>query len=79
MIAFSDLARSITEHYPMLSPKLQQAAQHVLRRPDDVALMSMRGLAAEAGVHPSTMIRLAHAFGFPGHGDFREPFQQCLR
>jgi DNA-binding MurR/RpiR family transcriptional regulator len=79
MIAFSDLARRITEHYPVLSPKLQQAAQHVLRRPDDVALMSMRRLAAEAGVHPSTMIRLAHAFGLPGYGDFREPFQQRLR
>ena len=76
---FAALSKNIAEKFPRLSPQLQLAARHVLDRPDDVALMSMRRLATSAGVHPSTMVRLARAFEFPGYNDFREPFQQRLR
>ena len=47
--------------------------------PDDVALLSMRRQATSAGVHPSTMVRLAHALGLDSYNDFREPFQKRLR
>ncbi len=76
---FAALSKNIAEKFPRLSPQLQRAARHVLDRPDDVALMSMRRLATSAGVHPSTMVRLARAFEFPSYNDFREPFQQRLR
>lgn len=73
------LASRIADAFPSLSPQLQQAARHVLDRPDDVALMSMRGLAAKAGVHPSTMMRLAQAFRYAGFNAFRQPFQRRLK
>ncbi|MDP6573348.1 MAG: MurR/RpiR family transcriptional regulator [Rhodospirillales bacterium] len=76
---FATLSKRIAETFPRLSPQLQRAARHVLDRPDDVALMSMRGLAARAGVHPSTMVRLARAFDFTSYNQLREPFQQHLR
>ncbi len=76
---YAALSRRIADRFPRLSPRLQQAARHVLDRPDDVALMSMRRLAAEAEVHPSTMVRLARAFDCDSYTDFREPFQQRLR
>ncbi len=76
---FATLSKRIAETFPRLSPQLQRAARHVLDRPDDVALMSMRGLAASAGVHPSTMVRLARAFDFTSYKQLREPFQQHLR
>lgn len=76
---YTALSKRIAAGFPDLSPQLRQAARYVLHRPDDVALMSMRGLAAEARVHPSTMLRLARAFGYPGYREFREPFQQRLR
>ena len=76
---FAALSKNIAEKFPRLSPQLQRAARHVLDRPDDVALMSMRRLATSAGVHPSTMVRLARAFEFLSYNDFREPFQQRLR
>lgn len=62
-----------------LSPQLRQAARYVLDRPDDVALQSMRSLAANAGVNPATMVRLAKALDYPGFEAFREPFRERLR
>lgn len=76
---FAALSKRIADGFSHLSPQLQRAARHVLDRPDDVALMSMRRLAQSAGVHPSTMVRLARAFDFASYNDFREPFQQRLR
>jgi DNA-binding MurR/RpiR family transcriptional regulator len=78
-IDFSALGKLMTDAFPSLSPQLQIAARHVLDRPDDVALMSMRGLAGSAGVHPSTMVRLARIFGFNSYTRFREMFQLRLR
>ncbi|MDH5749435.1 MAG: MurR/RpiR family transcriptional regulator [Rhodospirillales bacterium] len=69
----------MTDTFPSLSPQLQIAARHALDRPDDVALMSMRSLAASAGVHPSTMVRLARIYGYDSYTDFREMFQLRLR
>ncbi|MBL6933694.1 MAG: MurR/RpiR family transcriptional regulator [Rhodospirillales bacterium] len=76
---FADFSKKIADSFPGLSPQLQVAARHVLDRPDDVALMSMRKLAASAGVHPSTMVRLAKSYGFDSYQDFRSPFQHRLR
>ncbi len=76
---FADFSKQIADSFPSLSPQLQVAARHVLDRPDDVALMSMRSLAASAGVHPSTMVRLAKSYGFNSYQDFRAPFQLRLR
>jgi len=61
---YAEFAQNLAERYPSLSPQLRLAARHVLDRPDDVALMSMRGIAADAGVHPTTLTRLARALDF---------------
>jgi DNA-binding MurR/RpiR family transcriptional regulator len=74
-----DLIAHITQRYPALSPQLRQAARIVLERPEDVALRSMRALAGEAGVPPSTMVRLARALDQPSYEAFRRVFQDALR
>lgn len=76
---YAALSKAIADDFPGLSPQLQLAARHVLDRPDDVALLSMRGLAANAGVHPTTMVRLARRFDFDGFNEFRVLFQKRLR
>jgi len=78
-VEYAELAGHIAERFPQLSPQLQQAARFVLDRPDDVALNSMRKVASAAGVHPTTMSRLARAFRFAGYNEFRQPFQKRLR
>ena len=74
-----DLIDSLSDNYPTLSPQLRLAAKHVMDRPEDVALKSMRAVAADAGVAPSTMVRLAQATGFKTYESFREPFQDSVR
>ncbi|MEZ5924044.1 MAG: MurR/RpiR family transcriptional regulator [Hyphomicrobiaceae bacterium] len=73
------LLAHITQRYPALSPQLRQAAKIVLERPEDVALRSMRALAGEAGVPPSTMVRLAKALDQPSYESFRRVFQEAMR
>lgn len=65
--------------YPELSPQLRVAAKYVLDAPAEVAINSMRGIAASARVGPSTMLRLARRLGFPTYEDFRRPFQEATR
>lgn len=76
---FEDTITRIEGAFPGLSPQLKQAARYVIDHPDDVALYSMRQLAAQADVHPSTMVRFARELGFEGHAQFQEPFQERLR
>lgn len=73
------LMAELTQRYPELPPQLRQAAKIVLERPEDVALRSMRALAGDAGVPPSTMVRLAKALGEPSYEAFRRVFQEALR
>ncbi|MCW8916639.1 MAG: MurR/RpiR family transcriptional regulator [Magnetovibrio sp.] len=76
---FDDTIARIEGAFSNLSPQLKQAARYVIDHPDDVALYSMRQLAGQADVHPSTMVRLAREIGFDGHAQFQEPFQERLR
>lgn len=69
----------LTKAFPGLSPQVRQAARHVLESPQDVALKSMRRLAADADVPPSTMVRLAKAAGFASYDEFRKVFQDAVR
>ena len=75
----SALTAGIEDAFPRLSPQLKLAARYVLDAPQDVALHSMRAVAARAGVHPSTMVRLAKELDFSGYSAFREPFRESLR
>lgn len=76
---YTALAKTIADNYATLSPQLRVAARKVLEQPDDVALMSMRGFAAKAGVQPSTMTRLARNFEFKSYKEFQAAFQRRLR
>ena len=74
-----ELLRRLTQTYPSLSPQLRLAAKRVLDQPEDVAMKSMRGLASDAEVPPSTMVRLAKSAGFVSYDEFRRIFQDALR
>ena len=76
---YQALSNAIADGLPSLSPQLQVAARHVLDRPDYVALISVRGLAPNAGDHPTIMARLARRFGFDSFNEFLTLFQKRLR
>ena len=73
------LAGQIVEAYDGMSAQLQAAARYVLDHPRDVALLSMREQARQAGVQPATMTRLAKNLGLDGYDAIREAYASALR
>ena len=81
-IRFMDHAPLNTEilaRFDTMSAQLQAAARFVLDRPRDVALLSMREQARQAGVQPATMTRLAKHLGLTGYEDIRERYAEAVR
>jgi DNA-binding MurR/RpiR family transcriptional regulator len=76
---YEDLTKRINENYKHMSPQVQRAARYVMDNAEDVALVSMRQLAKEADVHPTTMVRLAQFLDFEGFNELRDVFQHRLR
>ncbi len=74
----SDVPSLLTElqtRLVRLSPKLQRAARFVLSQPETVAVKSMRKIAEDSDVHPTTMLRFARTLGFSRYEEFRELFR----
>ncbi len=79
MLQDDSLRDKIIAQFDAMSPQLQQAARHVLENPQEAALVSMRGLARNAGVQPATMTRLAKFLGLTGYDDIRAHYSQAIR
>jgi DNA-binding MurR/RpiR family transcriptional regulator len=47
-----EVEKLIAERYQSLPPKLKLAARHVLDSPKDIAIQSMRSVAADAKLQP---------------------------
>lgn len=73
------LTEKIIDAFPDMPAQLQTAARYILESPGDVALLSMREQARQAGVQPATMTRLAKRLGFDGYDSVRELYAQAIR
>jgi DNA-binding MurR/RpiR family transcriptional regulator len=73
------LTEQIIKAFDTMSVQLQAGARYVLDRPRDVALLSMREQARQAGVQPATMTRLAKHLGMDGYDDVRELYASAVR
>ncbi|MGA2055892.1 MAG: MurR/RpiR family transcriptional regulator [Bradyrhizobium sp.] len=73
------LTERIIETFDDMPEQLQAGARYVLDRPRDVALLSMREQARQAGVQPATMTRLAKRLGMDGYDDVRELYAAAVR
>jgi len=74
----ADIDKRIEQQFADLPPKLQQAARHAIDHPKDIALQSMRAVAASAGLQSGVMLRLARQLGFDSYEAFREPYRLWL-
>src|SRR5690606_31343330 len=74
----SAVDKLIEKQYDALPPTLQRAARYVIDNPQAVALHSMRTAAAEAGLQPSAMHRLARHLGFDGYEALRTVYRNWL-
>lgn len=73
------LSDAIITAFDGLSSQLRTAARYIVDHPRDVALLSMREQARQAGVQPATMTRLAKQLGFDGYDAIRERYAEALR
>ncbi len=74
----TDLQTRLDRAFDGLGPGLKQAARYIMDHPDAVALRSMRALAADAGVAPATLSRLARAIDCADYGEFKTGYQEQL-
>ena len=77
-LALDELNVEIAEKFSVLSKRLQLVAKYVLDSPNEIAFGTVAIIANDANVHPSTLIRFAHAFGFSGFSDMQKLFQNKL-
>jgi len=73
------LAEQIIKTFDDMPAQLQAGARYVLDWPRDVALLSMREQARQAGVQPATMTRLAKRLGMEGYDEVRELYAAAVR
>src|SRR3954469_5812968 len=73
------LSDQIIQAFDGMSDQLQTGARFMLERPRDVALLSMREQARQAGVQPATMTRLAKHLGLDGYDEVRELYAAAVR
>jgi DNA-binding MurR/RpiR family transcriptional regulator len=76
MEALGALVRS---RFAGLSPEFRKAARFLADHPEEIAVSSMRSLAARAGIQPPTLVRFAQSLGFPGWPQMREIFVASVR
>jgi DNA-binding MurR/RpiR family transcriptional regulator len=79
MTDIASITRRLEDDYQSLAPQLRKAARYVVKAPTEIALYSLREVAARAEVGPTTFIRLAAQLGFSSYNAFRETFRDGLR
>lgn len=74
-----DVGTRIRWRLSRMPPQVRRAAVYALAHADAVAFMSVRELAASAGVAPASVIRLARAADYASFADFRAGFRARLQ
>ncbi|MCK9516191.1 MAG: MurR/RpiR family transcriptional regulator [Ottowia sp.] len=77
--SLEDLIERLRSDHARLSPQLQRGARYVIDHPTEVSTLSMRKVAACAGVRPATLSRLAQSLGYAGWPQLKALFSQELR
>ena len=73
-----ELEKRIEQEFSSLSKRLQEVARYVIDNPNTIAFGTVASIAKAAGVHASTLVRFAHAFGFEGFSDMQQLFKDKM-
>jgi DNA-binding MurR/RpiR family transcriptional regulator len=76
---YTELVDQLKTGFERLSPQFQVAAKFLLDQPDEIAVSSMRSVAAQAKVQSATLVRLAQHMGFTGWPGLKALFVEWLR
>ena len=75
---YEEIVNAITTEYDNLSDGFQQIARFFTQNPNIIALESISGIAEKCRTHPSSLVRFAQHFGFPGFKPLQAVFQTRL-
>lgn len=75
---YEGFIRLIHERHGAMSNTYQAIALYLTQNPNDVAVRSVNAIAESCGVHASSFVRFAQAFGYKGFRDVQALFQQRL-
>lgn len=79
MNTYRDLNERLKEMLPQLPRALQVASTYMLEHPGDIATLSMRKVASNAGVSLPNFARLAKALGYETYGELREIYRKQVQ
>jgi DNA-binding MurR/RpiR family transcriptional regulator len=77
-VSHSALNEMIAARYESLRGQMRQIAKVAIERPTDIALQTVAAVAKVAKVQPSSVVRFAQAFGYPGFGEMQAIFRARL-
>ena len=75
---FEELTRQVHDRYDRLSRSYQQVARFLIQNPNEIAILSVTMIAERCGVHASSLVRFAQAFGYSGFKELQTIFQSRL-
>ena len=76
---YAALRERIISTRPDLPRRLAQIATYAIENPDEIAFGTAAAIAKNAGVQPSTLVRLSQTIGYRGFSDFQTVFRERLR
>jgi DNA-binding MurR/RpiR family transcriptional regulator len=76
--SYVELSDLIAHRYEALQGQMRQIAKIAIERPTDIALHTVAAVAKVAGVQPSSVVRFAQSFGYPGFGEMQAVFRSRL-
>lgn len=76
---YEKVSDRLKESLPNLPKTLKVAATYVLERPGDIATLSMRRVAVNAGVSLPNFSRLAKTLGFETYGAMRDVYREHVQ
>ena len=79
MNSYADLNGRLREALPQLPRALQVASAYMLEHPGDIATLSMRQVASNAGVSLPNFARLAKLLGYETYGQLREVYRNQVQ
>lgn len=76
---FDGLLQLLQTEYATMPPQFQIGARYLIDHPSNIPIASMRTIAAQAGVQPATLVRLAQALGYSGWSQIKDIFVQSIK
>ena len=75
---YETFVRALHDRFDTLSKTSKKIAVYVTENPNDVAMLSVNGIANRCGVHASSFVRFAQAMGYTGFKDLQTLFHDRL-